>query len=185
MDETTYWLALPGEEPTGPFTVDELRRRAAAQPHPEWLVCTDGAESWRPLSEVVGTPPISPDTPDRNETAPPSMPGETADHSYLMILHLSQLAGFLVPVAGLVAPIVLWLVRKDDPEVDRHGREIANWIIFEFVGIVVSALLTLVCIGYVFLLIFAVLGIACPIIGAVKASSGEFYRYPMFFRVLG
>lgn len=182
MDETTYWLALPGEDPTGPFTVDELRRRAADQPHPDWQVCPDGSDAWQPLSTVIAPPRSAPPADQAPETA---SAGAETDNTYLVVLHLSQLAGYLVPVAGLVAPIVLWLVRKDDPEIDRHGREVTNWIIFEFIGILISALLTLVCIGYVFLLIFVILGVACPIIGAVKASSGEFYRYPMFFRVLG
>jgi uncharacterized Tic20 family protein len=101
-----------------------------------------------------------------------------------MVMHLSQFAGYLVPLAGLVVPIIMWLTKREDPEVDRHGREIANWMIFEIISVIVCGLLTIVVIGIPLLIILSVMAIVCPIIGAVQASSGGFFKYPVFFRVL-
>ena len=40
-------------------------------------------------------------------------------------LHLSQFAGYAVPLAGFVVPIVIWqVVKEDHPEIDEHGREL-------------------------------------------------------------
>ena len=44
-----------------------------------------------------------------------------------MILHLSQLLGFVVPVAGYAVPIVLWQLKKDTSHnIDQHGRKIVK-----------------------------------------------------------
>ncbi len=46
-----YWLATPGEEPTGPHNVAELLAR---QPLPDGAtLCRDGSETWRPAAEVL------------------------------------------------------------------------------------------------------------------------------------
>ena len=194
-----WWLALPGQDPEGPYSRDEIRSRVAARPG-DWQVCLDGTDRWQAWREVDGPtsppPPRSappsagmgqgggPDgtnwnfTPSSSGVAPAATPG------YLAIMHLSQFAGYLVPLAGLVVPIVMWLTRREDSEVDRHGREIANWMIFEFIMAVVFGLLAFVLIGIPFLIILGVLAIVCPIIAAVQASSGGFFKYPMFFRVL-
>src|SRR5687768_4579326 len=51
-------------------------------------------------------------------------------NQWAMFLHLSLLAGFVVPLAGLVAPIVIWQIKKTElPEIDIHGKIVMNWII--------------------------------------------------------
>lgn len=48
---TRYWLAVPGEEPTGPHNVAELLAR---QPLPDGAtLCRDGTEAWRPAAEIL------------------------------------------------------------------------------------------------------------------------------------
>ena len=47
-----------------------------------------------------------------------------------MFIHLSQLCGYVIPLAGFIVPIILWQVKKDESEViDQHGRIVTNWII--------------------------------------------------------
>ena len=95
-------------------------------------------------------------------------------------LHLSQLAGYLAPFAGFVLPIVLWQVMKADyPELDAHGRRLANWIISHLIYVAVSVGLAFFGIGFLLLAILAVLGIVFPIIGAVRASEGRCWDYPL------
>ncbi|MEL6557983.1 MAG: DUF4870 domain-containing protein [Bacteroidota bacterium] len=99
---------------------------------------------------------------------------------FCMLIHLAQFAGYIVPFAGLILPIVMWTSNKDlNPEVDRHGKSIMNWIISLFIYSVVATVLTFVLIGIPLLLVLVVLSIIFPIMGAVKAGNGEHYEYPL------
>ncbi len=185
-----WWLALPGQDPAGPYTREEIRRRVADAPG-DWQVCADGSDRWQPWAAVDGpsTPPpprSAPPRADENWTFGPSTSGVApeADRGYLVLLHLSQFAGYVIPIAGIAVPLVMWLVKRDDPEIDRHGREVMNWLIFEIIAAVLCFLLLFVAIGIPLFIILGICGIVFPILGAVKASSGGFFRYPMLFRVL-
>jgi len=103
--------------------------------------------------------------------------------TYCMLLHLSQLLNYLsagMPGFGLVVSIILWAVAKDKyPQVDRHGKIALNWQISYVIYFLVSAVLCLVFIGFLFLAVVWVLGIVFPIIGAVKANEGTVWKYPL------
>ena len=61
---------------------------------------------------------------------PPMALQTQAEKQMGLILHLSQLANIVAPPAGIVAPIIIWQVKKDQmPALDAHGKMIANWII--------------------------------------------------------
>jgi uncharacterized Tic20 family protein len=49
---------------------------------------------------------------------------------WALVLHLSLLAGFIIPLAGMVAPIIIWQLKKEEmPGLDAHGKVVTNWII--------------------------------------------------------
>ncbi len=97
-----------------------------------------------------------------------------------MFIHLSQLCSYLVPLAGLVVPIVLWQIKKDESEIiDRHGRIVANWLITKAILCVVFFALCFVVVGFPLIVALAVVSIIFPIIGGVKANNGEVWRYPL------
>ena len=99
-----------------------------------------------------------------------------------MFIHLSQFCGYLVPIAGLILPIILWQIKKDESVViDRHGKIVANWLITAFILGLISAALTPVVIGFFMLFGLAIVAVVFPIIGAIKANSGEVWAYPMSF----
>ncbi len=98
---------------------------------------------------------------------------------WAMALHLSLLAGYIVPLAGFVAPIVIWQVKKRDmPELDLHGRIVANWMVSLLIYVVLSLLLIFVLIGIPLLWALGIISVVFPIVGAIKASQGELWRYP-------
>lgn len=102
---------------------------------------------------------------------------------WAMFIHLSQFAGFLVPFAGFVLPIVLWQMKKEClPGVDVHGKIVTNWIVSALIYGVISGVLCFLMIGFLFIAILAVLGIVYPIIGAIKANNGEAWPYPLSIR---
>ncbi len=106
-------------------------------------------------------------------------------NSFLTLLHLSQLAGWLAPLAGLILPLVMWLTNREEfPEVDRHGKMVMNWIISMIIYLVISLLLTLLLIGLPLLIAVAVMSIVFPIVGAVQASQGELWNYPLAIRFI-
>jgi uncharacterized Tic20 family protein len=108
-------------------------------------------------------------------------------NTYLMLLHLSQLLAFVVPVLGLIAPIVLWAIQKDnEPSVDRHGKIILNWIISAIIYVVIGLVLTMFFIGVIILAALVLVSILFPIIGGIKANDGIEWTYPLsvqFFKI--
>lgn len=99
--------------------------------------------------------------------------------NWAMFLHLSVFAGYVVPLAGWLAPVVIWQIQKDKmPELDAHGKMVLNFLISMLLYAVVSGLLTLVLIGIPLLIALSVIGVVYPIIGGIKANSGELWSYP-------
>ena len=103
-----------------------------------------------------------------------------SENNYLMVMHLSQFAGFIIPVAGLVAPILLWQINaKNNAEIDRHGKNITNFIISMIIYSIVALVLCFVIIGIPLLIVLGILWIVFVILAAIKANKGEYWRYPL------
>ena len=104
-----------------------------------------------------------------------------------MFIHFSQFFGYVVPLAGLVVPVVLWQIKKNDSEIiDKHGKIVTNWIISVIIYAIVFSLLCFIIIGIPLLFALAVVGIVFPIIGGIKANNGEVWPYPLsikFFQI--
>lgn len=104
---------------------------------------------------------------------------------YLMLMHLSQFLGIVIPLLGLAAPIVLWTMNKDKYEtVDEHGRIITNWVISVYVYTIIGFILTFFFVGVFVFIALGIMGVLFPIIGALRARDGEAWIYPMSFKFL-
>lgn len=104
---------------------------------------------------------------------------------WAMILHFSQFAGVVIPLAGFIAPIIIWQIKKDEmPELDAHGKMIANWMISALIYTAISGVLAFVLIGFLLLFILSILAIVFPVIGGIKAGEGELWPYPLSFKFL-
>jgi len=105
---------------------------------------------------------------------------EQQTRQWAMFLHLSLLAGFVVPLAGLVLPIVIWQLKKTElPELDVHGKIVVNWIISAIIYAFGCVILSFLIIGIPLLIGLAIVAVVFPVIGAVKANNGEVWRYPL------
>ena len=105
--------------------------------------------------------------------------------NWAMLLHFSTLAGGVVPVLGLVAPILIWQIKKDEfPELDAHGKEVLNFIISMLIYSLVAGILILAVIGVFLLMALGLIGIIFPIIGGIKANNGELWHYPLILRLI-
>jgi uncharacterized Tic20 family protein len=104
---------------------------------------------------------------------------------WAMFLHLSQLAGFIVPLLGLIAPVIIWQIKKEQyPALDEHGKAVINWIISELIYGAIGFVLVFVVIGIPILAVLGVLGVVFPIIGGIKANNGELWHYPMSINIV-
>ena len=108
-----------------------------------------------------------------------SSPDEKNIRMWAMAMHLSQLGNFIVPISGIVAPIVIWQIQKEAmPELEVHGRNIVNWMISLVIYFSIAAVLCLVMIGFPLLMVLGALMVVFPIIGGLKASEGKVWKYP-------
>ena len=121
------------------------------------------------------------------ETSDPDFrPWNMEMKTYLMLMHLSPLAGGIVPFAGIVMPILMYVTNKDkSKEVAENGKEVLNWMISAFIYIFTSLILTIVFPPFIFMVfIIFLLDLIFIIIGAVKAYNGELYKYPLSIRLI-
>ncbi len=70
------------------------------------------------------------------------------------------------------------------PALDAHGKMVANFMISCLIYAVVSFVLTFVLIGILGFIALAVIGVVFPIIGGIKANSGELWEYPLTIKFL-
>jgi len=116
----------------------------------------------------------------------PPMALQTPEQKQMgMFLHLSQLLNIILPPAGIVVPIILWQIKKDEmPALDTHGKMVVNWLISSLIYFVASLILTIVLIGILGLIALAVMSVVFPIIGGIKANNGAFWEYPLTIKFL-
>ncbi|MBZ5639466.1 MAG: DUF4870 domain-containing protein [Acidobacteriia bacterium] len=105
------------------------------------------------------------------------------ERGFAVLTHLSGLAGYIIPCGGVLVPIIILLMKKDSKVISSIAKQALFLNIGVFLTIAVTAVLwiTIVLIPLVILLwiLLALAAIALPIVGAVKASDGNYYRYPL------
>ncbi|WP_422447799.1 MULTISPECIES: DUF4870 domain-containing protein [unclassified Endozoicomonas] len=109
------------------------------------------------------------------------------DKNMAVLAHLLPLFGFMIPGLNIAIPLVIWLMKRDKSlYIEHHARESLNfqititllatlWVILKFM-LVGFLLLPLVPVIIIVVLVFMVRA-------AMKAGSGEFYRYPVSLRL--
>lgn len=103
------------------------------------------------------------------------------------VCHLLGLADGTISIvlAGLLAPLVLWLAMKDqDPEVDFAGKESINFQINLLVWWIAGLILSPCLIGIPVLIALPIAEIVLVILAAIQTVQGQRYRYPFIFRIL-
>ncbi|MCO1336133.1 DUF4870 domain-containing protein [Microbulbifer sp. OS29] len=110
-------------------------------------------------------------------------PWNMETNTFLMLLHLSQLAWIVIPGAGFVVPIIMWATTKDrSTEIDKHGKMIFNWMLSLLIYSIISTILIIVGIGILGLIGLALINVIFIIIGAIRANDGIFWHYPLSIR---
>ena len=114
--------------------------------------------------------------------------------TWRVLAHASAFVQF-VGVPSVVGPLVVWLIRREDPVVEPHARDALNFqlslLIYFVVGTVLAFLAAITIIGIVItvfivilLLILVVLELVFALLAALAASRGERYAYPMSLELI-
>ncbi|MEO6054949.1 MAG: DUF4870 domain-containing protein [Chthoniobacterales bacterium] len=105
--------------------------------------------------------------------------------NWVTITHASPLITFVSGFGHIVAPLVIWLLKKSEsPEIDAAGRNVLNFQISYSIYMAVSAFMCLFLIGFVMVPIVFIVWLVLMIKGILKASNGENYIYPWCIRFL-
>ncbi|MFC1609475.1 DUF4870 domain-containing protein [Myxococcota bacterium] len=104
---------------------------------------------------------------------------------WAMLSHLGGFAGYFFPFGNIVAPLVIWLVKKDQSAfIDRHAKESLNFQIAISIYTLVAAILCIVVIGFVLIIAILIFEIVVIIQAAIAANDGGEYRYPLSIRFI-
>jgi uncharacterized protein len=153
-----------------------------------------------PVPGPTPGPPPSPPPGWSAPTPPPATYGYPApvnpadSRNWGMAGHLSALVT-LLGIPSFVGPLVVWLVRRNqDPFAAEHARESLNFnlsvLIYVIVGGIAAVILTVVTVGIGLIvivpaaLVAMILWLVWTIQGAMAASRGEAYRYPVTIRMV-
>ncbi len=96
--------------------------------------------------------------------------------------HLSGFAAAWVALGFLGPLVVLLAAGERSPFVRRHAVEALNFNLSTLLYAVVSGVLVILLIGIPMLLAVGLLYLVAVVLGAVAASRGEDYRYPLSIR---
>lgn len=98
---------------------------------------------------------------------------------------MAILAHILTLVAGFIAPLVIYLVKKDESDyVREHAAESLNFQISVFLYVIASIVLMLLIVGIFLLIAVGIGAMVLTIVATIKASEGKIYRYPLTIRFI-
>ncbi len=107
------------------------------------------------------------------------------ERNWAMLAHLSGLLAFATLIGGVLGPLVMWMIRKDDMNFAAdQAKEALNFQITVFVAGLIAGVMCLILIGFALLGILVIVDLILMIIAAVKASEGVNYRYPFNLRLI-
>ncbi|BCJ70500.1 hypothetical protein CS0771_00440 [Catellatospora sp. IY07-71] len=166
-------------EPTPPGSAPEPPGYSAPQP--------PSAPSYQPPSAPPSAPASPPPAaPGGYGAPPPAGPAPVGysnndDKTWALIAHFG---GILV---GFLAPLVAMLVKgNESPTVKAHSVEALNFQITVVIGYVVTFILSVCSLGFLFFLpiIVWILATIFSVLAGMKANEGQLYRYPATLRLI-
>jgi uncharacterized Tic20 family protein len=105
------------------------------------------------------------------------------DRTLAMLTHLSGLAGYIIPFGGILVPIIIWITKKDHRVISAIAKQavalnVAVFLCCLALG-VLALTIVLIPVSIAGWLALGLIAIILPIVGAIKASDGVYYSYPV------
>ncbi len=123
---------------------------------------------------------LSQDDNENQNTVVNTTANRSSINTSAMLCHLATFAGLIIPFGGILGPLIMWQIKKDDAAfINRHGIAAVNFHLSMAIYYFVSFLLAFIIIGFFFLIILAITDLILTIIASIKASNGEEYKYPL------
>jgi uncharacterized protein len=95
---------------------------------------------------------------------------------------LALLAHILTFVAPILAPLIIYLVKRDESNFVRwHAAQSFN---FQITMIIVCIVLFITIIGIFLLWFVGIFSLICVVIATIRASEGKLYKYPVSIGLL-
>lgn len=133
----------------------------------------------------MSVPPESVVPPPSDHLPPLSSGPSAEERQWAMFAHLSALIGFIIPFGSLIAPLVIWQIKKDTmPFVAEQGKEALNFNITVAIAGVLAWILCFVLVGFLLLPVVAIGWLVFVIIAGIKANEGVAYCYPLCLRLV-
>jgi uncharacterized Tic20 family protein len=99
--------------------------------------------------------------------------------------NLAMLAHLLGIFTGFVGVLVLWLAKRGESGfVADQAREALNFQITMAIAFVAAIMLKVILVGILLVPILFVVNFVFSILGAISASKGHRYRYPLALRLV-
>ena len=108
------------------------------------------------------------------------------ERTWGVLAHAGGFAGLVVPFGNVLAPLVVWLAKKDESRfLDENGVRALNFQLTWSIILLVTALSVLIAVGVVLFPLAILAWLILTVLGTVKASEGEVYDYPLTIHFVG
>jgi uncharacterized Tic20 family protein len=98
---------------------------------------------------------------------------------------MAILSHCLCIVAGFVAPLVIYLIKKDNsPYATAHAKESLNFQLTMLIAYFASFILMFILIGIPLLVLLSIANLVLVIIATIRASENKMYRYPFSIKFI-
>jgi len=109
-------------------------------------------------------------------------PGYTPTSDEKTLALLSHVLTFIAP---LLAPLIIYLVKKDEsPFVAAHAKESLNFQLTLMLLYIISFILIFVIVGFFFLIALYFINLIFIIVATIKAAEGKSYKHPFTIRFI-
>lgn len=109
----------------------------------------------------------------------------TSNDIWAMVCHLSALIGYIIPFGNIIAPLVIWLVKRNQSEyINQQGKEAVNFQITISLLAILCLLLYIIIIGLILWPLIALANLILIIMAAIATYKGENYKYPFSLRLI-
>jgi uncharacterized Tic20 family protein len=167
-------------------------------------------ESLPPESAPETEPPPDPPVPAESaptvapapvpESAPVPVPSQalptrTGDQQMWQVLSHASAFIQVIGIPSLVGPLIVWLMKRDDPAVEPHARAALNFqlslLIYFIAGSILAFLFAVTVVGLVVtiplviaLIVLFILELVFALLASLAASRGEMYAYPLSIELI-
>lgn len=143
---------------------------------------------------------------DQDSRAEEIRPWNMDINSFCMLMHLSQFASSVFPLAGIIMPILMWQqFKKQSTIVDENGKQLVNFMLTSVItGIVSAIVIAVIALGlftntraeqpgftllWAIVILFLVIGLGIAYVifiirAAIQSYNGNIGTYPLTIKFI-